>query len=80
VASAEERLVRLEGELLPLARDTFDAGVAAYGTGATNALDVLDALRALTAARLGATALRVEREVAIAELARAVGVSPGELR
>jgi len=80
VASAEARLVRLEGELLPLARETFDAGVAAYGTGATNALDVLDALRAVTNARLAATALRVEREIAIVDLARAVGVSPEELR
>lgn len=63
----------LEIELLDRAQQTFDAALAAFPAGQTSVLEVLDALRVVSQRRLSGTALRVERELALVDLARAVG-------
>lgn len=63
----------LETELLDRAEQTFDAALAAFPAGKTNVLEILDALRVVSQRRLSRTALRVERELALADLARAMG-------
>ncbi len=63
----------LESELLDRAQQTFDAALAAFPAGKTNVLEILDALRVVSQRRLSRTALRVERELALVDLARAVG-------
>ena len=73
LARAERRSEILESELLDRAQQTFDAALAAFPAGKTNALEILDALRVVSQRRLSRTALRVERELALVDLARAVG-------
>lgn len=63
----------LETELLDRAQQTFDAALAAFPSGKTNTLEILDALRVVSQRRLSRTALRVERELALVDLARALG-------
>lgn len=63
----------LETELLDRAQQTFDAALAAFPAGKTSALEILDALRVVSQRRLSRTTLRVERELALVDLARAVG-------
>ena len=63
----------LETELLDRAQQTFDAALAAFPAGKTNVLEILDALRVVSQRRLSRTTLRVERELALVDLARAVG-------
>ena len=63
----------LETELLDRAQQTFDAALAAFPAGKTNALEILDALRVVSQRRLSRTTLRVERELALVDLARALG-------
>lgn len=63
----------LDNELLDRAQQTFDAALAAFPAGKTNVLEILDALRVVSERRLSRTTLRVERELALVDLARAVG-------
>ena len=63
----------LETELLDRAQQTFDAALAAFPAGKTNVLEILDALRVVSQRRLSRTTLRVERELALVDLARALG-------
>ena len=63
----------LDLELLDRAQQTFDAALAAFPAGKTNVLEILDALRVVSQRRLSRTTLRVERELALVDLARAVG-------
>ena len=63
----------LETELLDRAQQTFDAALAAFPAGKTSALEILDALRVVSQRRLSRTTLSVERELALVDLARAVG-------
>lgn len=70
----------LDIELLERAQQTFDAALAAFPAGKTNVLEILDALRVVSQRRLSRTALRVERELALVDLARAVGDKGEELR
>jgi outer membrane protein TolC len=63
----------LDTELLDRAQQTFDAALAAFPAGKTNVLEILDALRVVSQRRLSRTTLRVERELALVDLARAVG-------
>ena len=67
----------LETELLDRARQTFDAALAAFPAGKSSVLEILDAMRVVSARRLSQTTLRVERELALVDLARAVGEKGG---
>lgn len=58
---------------LPRARESFQASLAAFGAGAADIVDVLDARRSLQQAELALAEAEVRREVAIAQLERAVG-------
>ena len=73
LARVKRRSEILETQLLDRAQQTFDAALAAFPAGKTNVLEILDALRVVSQRRLSRTALRVERELALADLARAVG-------
>jgi outer membrane protein TolC len=73
LARVKRRSEILETELLDRAQQTFDAALAAFPAGKTNVLEILDALRVVSQRRLARTALRVENELALVDLARAVG-------
>lgn len=73
LSRVKRRAEILETELLDRAQQTFDAALAAFPAGRTNVLEILDALRVVSQRRLSRMALRVERELALADLARAVG-------
>jgi outer membrane protein TolC len=73
LARVKRRSEILDAGLLERAQQTFDATLAAFPAGKTGVLEVLDALRVLTARRLSQTSLRVERELALVDLARAMG-------
>lgn len=68
----------LEAGLLERAQQTFDATLAAFPAGRSSVLEILDALRIVTTRRLSQIALRVERESALIDLARAVGETGGD--
>ena len=80
VRALEKRQVLLDQQLLPLAQQTFEASLATYPTGQTNALAVLDALRVVTEQRSALLALQVQRELALIELELRVGVPISELK
>ncbi|MHB8893627.1 MAG: TolC family protein [Candidatus Geothermincolia bacterium] len=73
LARVKRRSEILETELLERAQQTFDATLAAFPAGKTSVLEILDAMRVVTARRLSQVALRVERELALVDLSRAVG-------
>lgn len=73
ISRVERRSEILETELLDRAQQTFDAALAAFPAGNTNVLEILDALRVVSQRRLSQTTLRVERELALVDLARALG-------
>lgn len=73
LSRVKRRLEILDTELLDRAQQTFDAALAAFPAGRTNVLEILDALRVVSQRRLSRTTLRVERELALVDLARAVG-------
>jgi outer membrane protein TolC len=73
LARVKRRSEILDTELLDRAQQTFDSALAAFPAGKTNTLEVLDALRVVSERRLSRTTLRVERELALVDLARAVG-------
>ena len=58
---------------LPRARESFEASLAGFGAGTVDVIGVLDARRALQSAHLVAAEAQVAREVALADLERAVG-------
>jgi cobalt-zinc-cadmium efflux system outer membrane protein len=77
VSRVRRRSEILETELLDRAQQTFDAALAAFPAGKTNVLEILDALRVVSQRRLSRTTLRVERELALVDLARALGEKGG---
>ena len=74
----ERRLALLDAQFLPRAQQTFDAALSAFPSGNVDALELLDALRAVGVQRLSGIRLRVERELALVDLERAVGTRPEE--
>ena len=74
----DRRLALLDAQFLPRAQQTFDAALSAFPSGNVDALELLDALRAIGVQRLSGIRLRVERELALVDLARAVGTRPEE--
>lgn len=73
LSRVQRRSEILETELLDRAQQTFDAALAAFPAGKTNVLEILDASRVVSQRRLSRTVLRVERELALVDLARALG-------
>jgi cobalt-zinc-cadmium efflux system outer membrane protein len=83
-AEIEQQIVRveasgrrqrlLETEFIPRAQQTFDSAIAAFPAGTVDALALLDDLRALSTQRLARTGARVDRELALIDLERAIGV------
>jgi outer membrane protein, heavy metal efflux system len=65
-------------DLLPAARQSFEAARSGFATGRTNALAVLDALRVLLDVRLDEIRGLFDLTAAIADLRRAVGTEVAE--
>jgi outer membrane protein TolC len=78
--AAERRSRLLDNEFIPRAQQTFDSAIQAFPTGMVDALSLLDSLRALETQKLNRIAVRVEREIALVDLERAIGVSLKETR
>ena len=66
----------LETVVLPKARESFETSLAGYGAGTVDIVGLLDARRALQAATLAVADAQMDREIALAELERAVGAMP----
>ncbi len=79
IEASDRRVRLLESEFIPRAQQTFDSAVAAFPSGRVDALELLDALRAVSTQKLSLVALRVERELALADLERATGAPTKEL-
>jgi cobalt-zinc-cadmium efflux system outer membrane protein len=75
--AARERIVRVEGEVLPLARDVAKSAEFAYSKGATGVLDLLDARRNLKQAELDAAQARSDAGKAWAQYAASVEIFNG---
>jgi outer membrane protein TolC len=79
VDAADRRLRLLDTEFIPRAQQTFDSAIRAFPTGTVDVLSLLDSLRTLETQKLNRTAVRVERETALVDLERAVGVPLKEI-
>lgn len=77
IQTAERSLEFLRAVALPKAKENIEVSLAAYATGGVDMVGVLEARRALQAAELGIVDAVVEREMAWAELDRAIGREPG---
>ncbi|WP_437872729.1 TolC family protein [Sorangium sp. So ce363] len=71
--AAARQMELLRAVALPKARESFEAALASYGTATADLVAVLDARRALQGAELVVAEVMVRREIALAELERAVG-------
>ena len=71
--TAGRQVALLEGTVLPKARENFDTSLSAYSTGGVDIIGVLDSRRSLQAIELMLIEARVQREIALALLERAVG-------
>lgn len=77
VETATRQVELVSGVALPRARESFQASLASFGSGATDILGVLDARRSLQQAELALAEAEVRRELAIAQLERALCGSIG---
>ncbi len=75
VDTATRQVDLIRGVALPRARESFQASLAGFGAGATDIVGVLDARRSLQQAELALAEAEVRREIAIAQLERAVSGS-----
>jgi outer membrane protein TolC len=73
VQTTSRRVELIDTVVLPKARESFESSLAGYGAGTVDLIGLLDARRSLQTASLMLAEARVEREVALAELERAVG-------
>jgi outer membrane protein TolC len=73
VQTTTRRVELIETVVLPKARESFEASLAGYGSSTVDILSLLDARRSLQSASLALAEAQVEREIALAELERAVG-------
>ncbi len=77
VETATRQVELVSGVALPRARESFQASLAGFGSGATDIVGVLDARRSLQQAELALAEAEIRREVAIAQLERAIGAPIG---
>ena len=75
VQTATRQLELIERVVLPKTRESFQASLAGYGSGAIDVLGVLDARRALQATELARADAVAMNAVAVAALERATGVA-----
>lgn len=73
VETATRQVELVRGVALPRARESFQASLAGLSAGTTDIVGVLDARRSLQAAELALAEAEVRRELAIAQLERAIG-------
>ena len=73
VQTIARRVELVETIVLPKARESLEVSLAGYGASTLDVLSLLDARRSLQSASLALAEAQVEREVALAELERAVG-------
>lgn len=77
VETATRQVELLSGVALPRARESFQASLAGFGSGTADIVGVLDARRSLQQAELALAEAEIRREIAIAQLERALGGSLG---
>jgi outer membrane protein TolC len=73
VQTSTRRLELVETVVLPKARESFEASLAGYGSSSVDIVSLLDARRSLRSASLAVAEAQADREMALAELERAVG-------
>jgi outer membrane protein TolC len=73
VQTTTRRVELIETVVLPKARESFEASLAGYGSSTVDILSLLDSRRSLQSASLALAEAHAEREMALAELERAVG-------
>jgi outer membrane protein TolC len=73
VQTTTRRVELIETVVVPKARESFEASLAGYGSSTVDILSLLDARRSLQSASLALAEAQAEREIALAELERAVG-------
>lgn len=77
VETATRQVELVSSVAIPRARESFQASLAAFGSGSADIIGVLDARRSLQQAELVLAEAEVRRELAMANLERAVGGSVG---
>lgn len=77
VQTIARRVELVETVVLPKARESLEVSLAGYGASTLDVLSLLDARRSLQSASLALAEAQVEREVALAELERALGAPIG---
>jgi outer membrane protein TolC len=77
IQTANRSLEFLQAVAFPKAKENIQVSLAAYATGGVDMVGVLDARRALQTAELAIAEAQIEREIALAELDRAIGREPG---
>lgn len=77
VETASRQVDLVSGVALPRARESFQASLAGFGSGATDIIGVLDARRSLQQAELALAESEIRREIAIAQLERGVAGTVG---
>lgn len=77
VETATRQVDLVSGVALPRSRESFQASLAGFGSGATDIIGVLDARRSLQQAELALAEAEIRREIAIAQLERAIGGALG---
>ena len=75
--TASRLVTLLEASAMPKARESFDSSLSGYSAGTADIIAVLDARRSLQSTERMLIDARVQREVALALLERAVGGAPG---
>jgi outer membrane protein, heavy metal efflux system len=73
VETAARQVELIRAVALPRARESFQASLAGLGAGATDLVGVLDARRSMQQAELALAEAETRREIAIAQLERAIG-------
>ncbi len=73
VQTAGRQIALIKGVVLPKAKESFGASIGGYGAARVEIVGVLDARRALQATELALAEATIQREIAAAELERALG-------
>lgn len=73
VETASRQVELVSTVALPRARESFQASLATFGSGTSDVIGVLDARRSLQQAELTLAEAEIRRELAIAQLERAIG-------
>ncbi len=80
VQTATREVEFLRSVAMPRARESFEVSLAAYATGSADMTALLEARRALQTVELASVQAVISREMAIAELERALGARGPEVK